>query len=1337
MFIPRKLGSLAACALLSATLTGLAAPAESEAPKLIEQAGVQGGFIVHLGCGNGAFTSALRLNDRFQVQGLDPDAQTIAQARQAIRARGGYGPVCVDEHRGPLLPYIDNLVNLFVAEKLGDVPMKEVLRVLVPNGVAMIKQGNSWQKTVKPLDKGRDEWTHYYYNALGNATSKDTVVAPPDRLQWVGSPRWSRHHDRMSSLSAEVSAGGRLFYVLDEGSRISILLPPKWNLIARDAYNGVVLWKRPITQWNTHLWPLKSGPTELTRRLVAIGNRVYVTLGLRTPISVLDAATGETIQTLPETDGAEEILVAGKTLYALVNKNPWALDEFAVKLQSDQKRVETEFNWDEKPRSLMAFDLGTGQSLWRKDGKLVAPLTLATDGKRMVFHDGSRLVCLDAANGNESWASESAGRRKLYEYNYGPRLLLSGETVLYAGGDGSMLALDAPTGKELWNAPHEKSGYRSPEDLIVSGGLVWNAGTTQGGQTGEFKGRDPRSGEVKKSFLPDVPEGTYWFHHRCYIAKATERFLIPSRTGIEFVDTKSQHWDLNHWVRGACLYGVLPANGFTYAGPHNCACYPEAKLDGMNALSSGGSPHPAPLPDEQRLMRGPAYAADFTETKADPLDWPTYRHDNLRSGYTEQPLPANLGSTWELELGGPLSALTVADGRVYVSQIDEHTVHAVDRKTGEIRWSFIAGGRVDSPPTYWQGRLYFGSQDGRVYCVRAADGALVWRFQAAPNERHHFALEQVESVWPVHGSILVDQGAASFVCGRSVFLDGGLRFIKLDAATGRKLVEQVYNDVDPETGRDFQERHKTLQMPVGLSDILSSDGNWTYLRSQKIAADGTRVDIGPVSGDAIKQGYAQKGEEKHIFAPMGFLDDSWFHRSYWVYGKSFAGGHNGYFQAGKAAPAGRILVFDKENVYGYGREAKYYKWTTTMEHQLFAAKLDAADAVATPEGGPQGGRKRKPGPAGGNARLGNLAGTVSYPLSPKLDPSGKPFSVEAWVLLDGNTGLLLNDGGPLNGFSLALHEGKPEFHLRSAQTLYSAKAPSALGEGWHHLAALIDAAQQMHLFVDGKDVARSAGAFIASNPRNPLRLGGVNTYNNATPGESQPFTGLLDQLAIYSRALTADEILDRATIGDSSKAAAGAMLFSSFDKGDARDDGPGGLHGVAAAMDSGKGKSGAALWFRGTGPKRGGAAIASAPQPATVDPHQEANKSAGAAAAKGQPALVAHDWERYVPVVTRAMAMAGKSVLLSGPPDKLDEEYAFERLSQKDPAIQEDLAEQDAALEGQRGGTLSAVSTETGESSTDLELKSPPVWDGMAVAHGHLFISCVDGVLRCFGAPKQ
>ena len=99
-------------------------------------------------------------------------------------------------------------------------------------------------------------------------------------------------------MSALVSAGGRGFYVMDEGSRVSIQLPARWMLVARDAFNGVILWKKPMKKWHSHLWPLKSGPTQLARRLVAVKDRVYITLGVDEPVSVLDATTGELIHEL-------------------------------------------------------------------------------------------------------------------------------------------------------------------------------------------------------------------------------------------------------------------------------------------------------------------------------------------------------------------------------------------------------------------------------------------------------------------------------------------------------------------------------------------------------------------------------------------------------------------------------------------------------------------------------------------------------------------------------------------------------------------------------------------------------------------------------------------------------------------------------------------------------------------------------------------------------------------------------------------------------------------------------------------------------------------------------
>ncbi len=71
-----------------------------------------------------------------------------------------------------------------------------------------------------------------------------------------------------------------LFTIYDEGPVSLIHCRPDWQLIARDAFNGAVLWKRPIPSWLTQFYYFRSDPVWLARRLVASGDRVYATLGL-------------------------------------------------------------------------------------------------------------------------------------------------------------------------------------------------------------------------------------------------------------------------------------------------------------------------------------------------------------------------------------------------------------------------------------------------------------------------------------------------------------------------------------------------------------------------------------------------------------------------------------------------------------------------------------------------------------------------------------------------------------------------------------------------------------------------------------------------------------------------------------------------------------------------------------------------------------------------------------------------------------------------------------------------------------------------------------------------
>lgn len=951
----------------------------------------------------------------------------------------------------------------------------------------------------------------------------------------------------------------------------------------------------------------------------------------------------------------------------------------------------TEFVWNEKPREVMAVDAATGKQLWSHTSK-VAPLTLCANDKRVVFHDGDRIVCLNPENGEQLWATEPAARRKSIQFNFGPRLVLHEPFVLYAGGDGKMRAYDAADGNMRWESEHAPSGYQSPQDVIIAGGMVWVAPTTSGRDSGIYKGRDLLTGEVKIEFPPDID--TYWFHHRCYIAKATDRFIIPSRTGIELVDFKAKHWDINHWVRSACLYGVLPANGLIYAGPHNCACYPEAKLYGFNALAPALKTPllPEVIPEEGRLELGKAFSEPLTEQAAAADEWPTYRHDNQRSGYSSAELTSDFSRSWESKLSGRLSALVVAGGLVYVAQIDQHKLHALDAKTGQSHWSYTAGGRIDSPPTYWNGRLLFGSMDGWVYSLRASDGALLWRYRAAPLDRRLMAFEQLESVWPVHGSILIEKDVAHFVVGRSSFLDGGMWYLRLDPRTGKKLGETVLNDRDPETGGDIQNRLQTLQMPVALADILCTDGECVYLRSQKFDDGGQRQDIGPVSGDAVKQGGTQAGPGRHLFAPMGFLDDTWFHRAYWVYGKNFAGGHNGYFQAGKHTPSGRILVFNDQEIYGYARQPQYYRWTTPLEHQLFSADRDAA------------------APAPLANQKGKDPQTVQFDVTPSSDPTNKPLTVEAWVKPESPGGVIAARGGPAQGYALFVQNRKPTFAIRAGGNLAEIQTPDRLKNGWRHLAGVVTQDKEMQLYVDGVLVASGKTlALISSEPKQKLELGGdtgpVGSYKNGFS-----FVGAIDEVRITHRALTAAEIAGAFHDPEQARAMkADVVLHCTFDDGSAKDSSGKNNHGNLGKLPTGPGRIGTAVVF----PKAAGAAAV----------------AAGGAKQMGFD----HNWTKFAPVFARAMVLANDALIVSGPPDLVDEEYALERLAAKDPAIREQLQAQADTLDGKKGGRFYAVSTRDGSSIADTQIDALPVWDGMSTAYGRVYMATTDGRVICLG----
>jgi outer membrane protein assembly factor BamB/SAM-dependent methyltransferase len=908
----RHLGFLFLCLAYAGTLAG---PVQAEAAQsqLLEATGVKGGLVVVIGCVDPDMLVQLHSSDAFLVQGLDTDSAKVQAAREHIRGRRLYGKVSVTEFDGQALPFGDNLVNLLLVNCPIATAPAELIRILAPRAVAVIvRAGNeAWLGSIpyaksslgkdsvmfrKPVPQDIDDWTHYLHGPDNNALAEDKMVAPSRHMQWRAGPMWGRHHDAEKgtypTMRNVLSARGRLVCLVDQTRSSDMTVPSQWAIVARNAFSGVRLWERDIqVKAMTEVQP-KWGLEEVWRQLVLDESSVYSALAPGTPLRALDIDTGHVIRSYQGTEGFSELIKTGSTLL----------------LTMPGQRI-------------TAVHAGAGACLWEweagEDGELVR-ITLAAAQGRVFVKTERSVICLDADQGTRLWRRELApSERKIKLYFPREKLIVKDGVLLvsYAGKDplslnrdapeflgshprvreygGRLAALSAADGKILWTSSYFPNLEGAPGEIYVTDGTVW-----LGPDFAEP--RDLHTGKVRQQRPVIERLWTDGHHYRCYPGKATSQYILTAKRGIEFIDLDGEKHSRNNWVRGTCRVGVLPCNGLIYAPPHSCGCYSEAKLIGFWALGPEGivKGEERRVKEEERLEKGPAYDSFHSSpfTIHSSKDWPTFWHDNERSGATNMTVPSQLKQAWRTSLGGRLSAVTVAQKRVFVAQIDAHTVHALDAASGRSLWQYTTGGRVDSPPTVFQGRVLFGSADGYVYCVRATDGALVWRFFAAPAHMQAVAFDQLESLWPVHGSVLVHtapeskQAVAYVSAGRSSYLDGGIWLYGLDPATGGVLVqERIESDdpaiIDPPTNAGDYAK-KISQNALDYKTFLTAD------RSDGFAMNGALTDVLVADRDSIFMRHmrfnlaleAQQERRMHLYAVSTLLDDYGHNRADWLLG---------------------------------------------------------------------------------------------------------------------------------------------------------------------------------------------------------------------------------------------------------------------------------------------------------------------------------------------------------------------------------------------------------------------------------------------------------------------
>jgi outer membrane protein assembly factor BamB len=228
-------------------------------------------------------------------------------------------------------------------------------------------------------------------------------------------------------------------------------------------------------------------------------------------------------------------------------------------------------------------------------------------------------------------------------------------------------------------------------------------------------------------------------------------------------------------------------------------------------------------------------------------DWPQFRFGANRGAASPEVLPAKLHLQWTREFAKPDPAFpgevrlrydatyepVVMGGTIFVPSMVTDTVTALDTASGKVRWRFFTGGPVRFAPVAMEGAVWFGSDDGHVYCVDAATGKLRWKFYGHPDgrkDRNLLGNRRLIPMWPVRGGVVLHEGVIYFAAG--LWPEEGIFIHAVNAKTGRKV--WTNRDTDKIAGANLDHG---VQHVMGLSP----QGYLAVVDGKLIAPCGTQL----------------------------------------------------------------------------------------------------------------------------------------------------------------------------------------------------------------------------------------------------------------------------------------------------------------------------------------------------------------------------------------------------------------------------------------------------------------------------------------------------------------
>ena len=213
--------------------------------------------------------------------------------------------------------------------------------------------------------------------------------------------------------------------------------------------------------------------------------------------------------------------------------------------------------------------------------------------------------------------------------------------------------------------------------------------------------------------------------------------------------------------------------------------------------------------------------ASFTNA----ADWPMFRNDAARSGYSADELPQQPVLRWvhrathqpapawptrnRLTFDRAYQPIVAKGILCFGSSVDDK-VHALDASTGELQWTFCSDAPIRFAPAAWRDRLFVAGDDGRLYCLSIDTGEPIWRRRGGPRNDMLLGNDRMISRWPARGGPVVMDDVVYF--GAGIWPSEGIFLYALDPLTG----EVIWKN-DSSGSIEMDQPHGTARAKSGIS----------------------------------------------------------------------------------------------------------------------------------------------------------------------------------------------------------------------------------------------------------------------------------------------------------------------------------------------------------------------------------------------------------------------------------------------------------------------------------------------------------------------------------------